>query len=189
MNWQLNKCGISRGIRVDLPGRESGISLIEVMVTVVIVSFGLLGIAGMLFSSVSAGQVSMQRSIASMLANEMADRIRSNYLAIQAGAFDTVQASDYAGTAACTTTCMTGQCSPSDQAVLDVCLWKKQIIKQLPNASGSISNAGNLKCQQQGVPCAFVVAVTWNEKVYRTSGTAGQAYQISPNTYALMVQP
>jgi type IV pilus assembly protein PilV len=171
---------------------EGGISLIEVMVTVVVVSFGLLGIAAMLFSSINAGQVSMQRSVAVMLANEMADRIRSNSLAIQAGSFDAVLATDHAGTSACSTTCMTAQCGATDQATLDVCLWKKQIGKQLPGGTGSIANTSNLGCVAKGIPCIFTISVIWNETAYRAASATSatnQTFQTSPSIYSLSVQP
>lgn len=191
MSLRLNTpaCCMATGALGRLLKDERGTSLIEVMVTVVVVSFGLLGIAAMLFSSINAGQVSMQRSIAAMLANEMADRIRSNYLAIQAGSFDAVLAADYAGTSACTTTCMTGQCEATDEAMLDICLWKKQISKQLPGGTGSISNTTNLHCVVQGSPCVFTISVIWSETAYRTTGSANQVFQMSPSTYSLSVQP
>ncbi len=191
MNLQLDTpaCCMATGALGRLLKDERGTSLIEVMVTVVVVSFGLLGIAAMLFSSINAGQVSMQRSVAAMLANEMADRIRSNYLAIQAGAFDAVLAAEHAGTSACTTTCMTAQCGATDEATLDICLWKKQISKQLPGGTGSIANTTNLGCVAQGVPCIFTISVIWNETAYRTAGAANQTFQTSPSVYSLSVQP
>lgn len=172
---------------------EKGFSLIEVMVTIVIVSFGLLGLAGLLFSSVTAGQTSMSRTVAVDLANEMADRIRANWKAAKEGKFDAVLESDYADlSAGCTTTCMSGSCTPSEQAVLDICLWKAQLQKQLPAGAGSISanpDNPNLKCANVAVPCSFRVNVSWNESRYDSAASANSLFQNSKTSYSVSVQP
>lgn len=169
---------------------ESGFSLIEVMVTILIVSFGLLGLAGMLFSSVTAGQTSMARSIAVNLANEMGDRVRSNWKGIKAGAFNDVKTTDYADlSGGCVTTCMMGSCSPSDLAKLDVCLWKAQVQKQLPAGSASITvDPVNNSCASAEDRCVFTVTVNWNESAYKT-GTADPLFLNAQTSYSVQVQP
>ncbi len=57
---------------------QAGFSLIEVLVTMVILMFGLLGIAGLLVSGVSNASGSEAMAKASQLAADMADRIRAN---------------------------------------------------------------------------------------------------------------
>lgn len=170
---------------------ERGFSLIEVMVTIVIVSFGLLGLAGMMFSSLTAGQVSMSRSVAVNLSNEMADRIRSNWKAVKAGAFDEVEKADYAdqGTA-CSTACITGVCDPETQAALDVCLWKKQIGKQLPGGLAEIeADPANLSCATASAACSFSVTVYWNESGYRETNADSAQFSVAETSYSVLVQP
>ena len=58
--------------------RHAGFSLIEVMVTLVILSFGLLGVAGLLVRGISNASASESMAKASQLAADMADRIRAN---------------------------------------------------------------------------------------------------------------
>lgn len=58
--------------------RESGFTLVEVMVSIVILSFGLLGIAGLMIKGMQFTQSAQQRSIATLLAYDMIDRMRSN---------------------------------------------------------------------------------------------------------------
>lgn len=171
--------------------RECGFSLIEVMVTIVIVSFGLLGLAGMMFSSLTAGQVSMSRSVAVNLSNEMADRIRANWKAVKAGAFDDIAKTDYAdqGTA-CSTTCMTGVCDPETQAVLDICLWKKQIGRQLPGGMAEIeADPANLSCATASAACSFSVTVYWNESSYKEANAANAQFEMAQTSYSILVQP
>lgn len=57
---------------------QRGFSLIEVLVTMLILAFGLLGVAGLLVGGVSNAAGSESLNKANQLASEMADRIRAN---------------------------------------------------------------------------------------------------------------
>lgn len=57
---------------------QSGLSLIEVLVALVLLSIGLLGLAGLQASGMRVGQSSMQRSQAAQLAHDMVERMRAN---------------------------------------------------------------------------------------------------------------
>jgi len=167
-----------------------GFSLIEVMVTIVIVSFGLLGLAGLLFSSINAGQTSMTRSVAVNLANEMADRLRANWEGIRQGGFETAANADCFAKVAtgCETTCMTGSCGAGDQAKLDVCLWKAQVEKQLPGGTACVQlSPGNDRCADATKVCSYIISLRWNESAYRSD--ASTLFQSTPTTYSIRVQP
>ncbi len=58
--------------------RQRGFSLIEVLVTMLILAFGLLGVAGLLVGGVSNAAGSESLNKANQLASEMADRMRAN---------------------------------------------------------------------------------------------------------------
>lgn len=58
--------------------KQHGFSLLEVLITMLIVSFGLLGIAGIVITSLKNNQGSYARSQASLLANDIVDRMRAN---------------------------------------------------------------------------------------------------------------
>lgn len=58
--------------------KQQGFSLLEVLITMLIVSFGLLGIAGIVITSLKNNQGSYARSQASLLANDIVDRMRAN---------------------------------------------------------------------------------------------------------------
>ena len=55
-----------------------GFTLLEVLVAILIVSLGLMAVAGLLTTSISANTFSRDGTIAIQLAEEMADRIRTN---------------------------------------------------------------------------------------------------------------
>lgn len=58
--------------------RQHGFSLIEVLVTMLVVSIGLLGIAGLIVTSMKNNHSAQSRSQASVLANDIIDRMRAN---------------------------------------------------------------------------------------------------------------
>ena len=55
---------------------HSGFTLLEVLVAVLVLSFGLLGVAGLLLATVQNNTIASQRTTATFLAQDMADRIR-----------------------------------------------------------------------------------------------------------------
>jgi type IV pilus assembly protein PilV len=57
---------------------QRGFSLLEVMITIVVVAIGLLGVAGMQVSSIKLAELSQTRATGVLLANDILDRIRSN---------------------------------------------------------------------------------------------------------------
>lgn len=58
--------------------KQFGISLIEILVSIVIVCFGLLGVAGLLTTGIKSTQGSQFRTQASFMAYDMAERMRVN---------------------------------------------------------------------------------------------------------------
>ncbi|HEY5758076.1 MAG TPA: type IV pilus modification protein PilV [Steroidobacter sp.] len=58
--------------------RHAGMTLIEVLVTLVIISVGLLGVAALQITTVRNNQDAYVRSQAAMLASDMLDRMRAN---------------------------------------------------------------------------------------------------------------
>lgn len=57
---------------------QSGLTLIEVLITVVLVSIGLLGLAGLQLTSVQNSNSASERFIATTLAQDILERMRAN---------------------------------------------------------------------------------------------------------------
>jgi type IV pilus assembly protein PilV len=64
----------------NIAGRahEAGMTLIEILVAIVVLSVGLLGLAGLQIKGIQVNQGSVYRWQASMLAEDIADRIRAD---------------------------------------------------------------------------------------------------------------
>lgn len=61
-----------------LPGAQSGVSLLEVLIVFFVLSIGLLGMAGLQVKSIQYSQSSYMRSQATVAAHDMLDRVRLN---------------------------------------------------------------------------------------------------------------
>ncbi len=61
-----------------LPLDQKGMSLVEILVAIVILSVGLLGLAGLQANSLRASQGSLYRAQAAALAGDLAERMRTN---------------------------------------------------------------------------------------------------------------
>lgn len=57
--------------------RQGGMALLEAMISVVVLSVGLLGLAGLQLAGIKSNQVAYERSVATMHAYGVADRIRA----------------------------------------------------------------------------------------------------------------
>lgn len=58
--------------------RLSGFSLVEVLISIVVLSFGLLGVAGLQAASLKYGRIARQQSTAVSLVRELAEMMRAN---------------------------------------------------------------------------------------------------------------
>lgn len=115
--------------------KEKGFTLLEVMIAIVVFSFGLLGIAGMMTISVRNNHNGYLRSQANFLAENMLDRMRANPNALWNGA--------YAGTASIgVTSCdLATPCNFVELAQYDMDQWAQSLAIMLPNGIGTINCA------------------------------------------------
>lgn len=66
---------------------QRGVSLLEVLIAVLVLSLGLLGVAGLQTANIRNTQSAHQRTMAVLLASSMAERIRANATAAVNGSF------------------------------------------------------------------------------------------------------
>lgn len=134
-------------------GPAAGFSLVEVLIALIIMSVGMLGIAGLYVHSMQAGRTSLFRHHAVMLAGDVADRIRANPRGGIA----------YEGVGSPDEKCLTGavNCTPAEIAAYDIFLWSDQAEASLPDGEVTVDYVG-----PPTVPSTYEITVTWQEAGY-----------------------
>lgn len=152
--------------------RQRGFSMLEVLIAVLVFSFGMLGLAGLLIFAIQSNHVAYLRTQATFLAHNMAARMGNNPAAVWAGDYN--QAVAAAGTPV--TSCDAG-CDPAALATHDIQAWSQQLHTFLPLADGAIEcevkNANytptavqyNLRPPYSGT---CTMTIVWNEASART---------------------
>ena len=137
-----------------------GMTLVEVLVTLVIISVGLLGLAALQLTSLKGNQEAYVRSQASTLAGFILDRMRANPQGFRDDEY--VVALNGTGTA--------GTTSGNDLAA-----WQNEINRLLPG--GAINAAGSI-AYDTTTPRIVTITIQWSERqdeaTFRTDGTAEQ---------------
>ncbi len=123
---------------------QAGFTLVEVMVTVAVMSFGLLGLAALQSTGVRGNDNAYARSQAALLASDIVDRMRANRGAAQTtGAYDHVLGAAPPNAGDCTV----NVCTPAQMASYDVSTWLATLAASLPGGDGSIAcGPGNPVC-------------------------------------------
>jgi type IV pilus assembly protein PilV len=127
---------------------QDGATLVEVLVTVVVMSIGLLGVFALQAVSLRNNYSSFLRGQATILATDIVDRIRANR--DNAASYTVV----YGGTIAATT--MHGK---------DVTDWKNQITTLLPNTGASATADGSITVNTLSAGrFEVIVRIRWGER-------------------------
>lgn len=129
--------------------RQSGSSMLEVLIAIVIFSLGLLGLAGLQVTALKSNQSALSRSVAVGQAYEIMDRMRANAQLAKDGSYDIALGATPSG---------------SGRPAEDLEGWTNQLAAMLPGGVGQVcrrSDAAASDCQ--GVGDFFVVLVEWSQ--------------------------
>lgn len=133
---------------------NKGFSLVEVLIALIIMSVGMLGIAGLYVHGMQAGRTSMLRHHAVTLAGDVADRIRANPTAGAAYVATTGQDNNCAALGA--------NCSAAQMAAHDIFLWRQQALAFLPPFADNTEQVV-VTFDANAVPPTYVIRVRWDE--------------------------
>ena len=139
---------------------QSGFSLLEILVAIIVLSLGLLGFAGLQAATLRNNQIAYYRAIAIQQTYDMADRIRANQAGVKAGAYNNLDTSIPADP-----DCVANVCSPANMAVADHSQWNSNNARMLPAGSGTVVSGPN---------GSFDVTVAWNENT--EAGSTAQQF-------------
>src|SRR3569833_497143 len=96
--------------------KQRGFTMKEVLVSVVVLSVGMLGVAGLQATGPRTNHSAYLRSQAPALAYDMIDRMRANKTAITSGAYNAIYS---ATNNYCNPGCITAGCSAANMAAYD----------------------------------------------------------------------
>ncbi|NHZ91330.1 type IV pilus modification protein PilV [Massilia sp. CCM 8733] len=141
--------------------RQQGFSLIEILITMLVMSVGLLGIAGIILTNLKNNQSSQARGQATVLVNDIVDRMRANRTTAE-----TLVAGQSPYTLAIDAE------APADASVvsMDLAQWRAAAAQAIPKGKGSVKY----------VPATrkFQIVVQWDDsRVKADATTYGPAAQ------------
>jgi type IV pilus assembly protein PilV len=154
-----------RTARMPSPPRQAGVTLIEVLVTMVIVAVGLLGLAGLQVRGLAIQKDAHGRAIATQLALDIADRMRSNTGALATYTFTTAYGGSFTPSGAA---CSATPCSATQQAQYDFDRWFARVVNEaLPGGWARIEPVAGTQ--------AWEVTLMWAETGFRAKLTDATA--------------
>jgi type IV pilus assembly protein PilV len=148
-----------KNIRIA-PARARGFSMLEVLITLVIIALSLLGTAGMQTYAIKMSQGGQLRTQAVILGMDILERIEANNDGAVAGSYvATTLPSSF------TTDCYSAPCTAASLATYDLYQFQAKLGTQLPSASATVSVTGT-------GPWVYTVQINWVERITRGSTTA-----------------
>ncbi|HEV7123778.1 MAG TPA: type IV pilus modification protein PilV [Rhodanobacter sp.] len=159
-----------------------GFTLIEVMIAMLVLSLGLLGIAGTMVASLHSASSNYLKQQAVQTSYDIADRMRSNalvastpnstnpYIVSLSAPSATAPASDCASTT----------CNAMKMAAYDVWQWQTTVKNSLPGGLGSISVAPDLT----GNKAVVTITVQWSDQP--AQATFNAASTVTNNTLSVI---
>jgi type IV pilus assembly protein PilV len=139
--------------------RQAGSSLIEVLVAVLILSFGLLAMGAMLSFSVQMPKLSGYRSTATNLAADLIERIRANPDAFTSGAYSSALSYDGTFVNIASNDCAYPNCTSASLAAMDIAAIQRAARAALP-AGGMLMKCDAGAC---GVNSYGNLWIVWQE--------------------------
>lgn len=162
---------------------SAGYVLVESLVTVLIFAIGLLGVIGLQTVALSSTSISNQRSDATVLAVDMADRMRANR-----GAADGISGEGYDVAVpvnngcrqvyAATMIATPMACTPAQLAADDLQDWQDEVRQALPGGRGAVCIDSTPNDGAAGAPAcdgfgnSYAVKVFWNQRATREATAA-----------------
>ena len=152
---------------------ESGFTLIEVLVAILVLSLGVLGGVGMLTAAMQANREAKLQSVAVNLGRELGELMRANKaIAVQTSSSQNPYLFDYTATTSTSfsaRSCMSSSCDTGSAiATADVAEWQVKLADQLPGARAVVcydstpysSGVAQWGCSNSG--STAVVKIGWS---------------------------
>ena len=149
---------------------QQGVTLVEAMIALLVISIGLLGIASLQLTAMNQNTSSLNHSQAVWYAYNMSDRIRANIT--EFANYDGIDTSNGYAQDCMTTACTTGQMVTADASD-----WAT-MVSNLPGGRGIVTNGAD----------GLLVTVMWDDEGTGATGTnCGPDPDVDLTCYTLVV--
>jgi type IV pilus assembly protein PilV len=148
-------------------GTERGFSMLEILITLFLLTMWLLASAGVQTSSLQYTKAASFRTQAIYLATELAERMQANKTVAVGGSYAFSSSSPVSSS----TDCTASLCTSADLAAFDLSEWSTRVSAALPNATMTVTanNAGTN-------PMTYTIFVSWTDRrtdrTYSASGSS-----------------
>ena len=139
---------------------QRGFSMIEVLVTLLIISLALLGTAGLQAYAMRLNQGGQFRTQAVFLAADLAERMEANKPGAVAGLY---------AAAAANTDCVAAACSPASLAQFDLFQWQAAVAAALPQSTTAVAQTA------AGNPSTYTITISWVDRQGEATNAAFDA--------------
>ena len=117
--------------------RQDGSSLLEVLIAILIMSFGLLALGGLAAAAQQYVKMAQFQSVGMALASDLGERMRGNIAGFQSDGY--VRTSAYSTEAVTVPTCATTEaCTVAEMAAIDMAQWIGELRGRLPGGDAFV---------------------------------------------------
>jgi type IV pilus assembly protein PilV len=150
-------------MKQPIPSRNTGFTLVEVLVSLVVFSIGLLGIGKLILFSSRANDSAYQRDQATALAYSMLDSMRANRATAVAGGYSgTDVASSNPSSQNCTDASF--NCTGTTLAQYELAMWQTSLLSALgPCGTGMVKTASATDPSTGASVTTATISVQWDD--------------------------
>jgi type IV pilus assembly protein PilV len=172
--------------------RQQGLSLIEVLVSILVMGLGLVGMAALQANTLKYQRGSVQRATVAALVSDFSERVSSNLSqapSVLAGGSPFIQAQSWSDASSASTFepgvdcdappsavqsgATSHDCTAAERAAFDLVTWQGQVRQALPSGSASIAKSADGK--------GLLVTMMWADKDH-TSGAGADLAKVQSAT-------
>ncbi|MDD5297926.1 MAG: type IV pilus modification protein PilV [Rhodocyclaceae bacterium] len=164
--------------------KELGFSLLEAMISMFVIMFGVLGLSGLQMLAINNTEMARYQSLATMMASSMATSMQANvaYWGTPPPTIMVNRSSISGGPPSFTGTCAGSVCSAPQMAYYDLSNWGMALSSNLPSGQATI------QCSQSSTPAICTMTLSWSEKNIAlhnpTSGASGMLATGTASTHS-----
>ncbi|WP_428624784.1 type IV pilus modification protein PilV [Sedimenticola sp.] len=135
---------------------QRGFSMLEVLISVVVLSIGLLGIAGLQLQSLKGADSANYRSLATILTYDIVDKMHANRSLALGGSYSIAMAASAPST-------------PTSIQDIDIANWKTDLETYLPSGDGSVAVSNGVA----------TVTVQWDDSRGEGKASPPETFELS----------